>query len=995
MARFLVYLMILTLLFPINPGYARESAGESETPYLKFLREKHDLDNKDRNLRESEELAGKLIVTDDGSQDMRTREALNRILNAQAEEDNRVRPFDNINITPAQQAQYNTNSALWARDIAGSAGMPAAGENGRVKFEYSENATRRVTRNADGTMNIEVIDGGSRRTSGLALEDIYTDDINNSEHSGFDNIKSSYGDEDELFSHGGEHIQGLGNTSKKTSDAVGYRTVMATAEMTASTNLNENFLQSSFNHLTDTQNDPSDFFTSCQSTTETRTIGATGGLDTIYECTEFDDGNYDFCEIRREVKVEERNFNTSTVRCEPEEDKFCGITHGDGKNCWLCSADSGWTSPIVQDEGEVLYFDECETPEQDIGYGCKENEVWVEVFFTEVTFGGFSAASFGGFSTTSFSTFSEEGDEEDDSESKYRVTDTTVQYPAGCFDKVDEPGGEMGPDNICVFDGYDVMDEDTRNYPPSVLDKLSPLFPGDQGNVTWQANLDGYRCYPYAEEGLCITPYGGEGDPEAGIEDEQVCFQWDELKDAVEPCEDIEGQSSCEATSRSCNEGSRDNNGVCRFYSVEYTCTENVGGSAQVNVTSNVCNSMIPCAGGDCDNTNSESNDDFIQAAVQASLLDDINSDFSCADGDTSNCEVFKANYGSCARPVSGSPGKALKLAGPNCCVDATAPSLFEYIRAANAVRQFESVQQLTSYVTTPVHGAWDKVTDAGTNAWNSLTSVFSSGTESVAGNATVSAGGESAVGTGVMEKITTATMKWMAENLPEQMTHALFVTTSTEGVVELVNPPQWSETMQSVGNFAQGFMTAYSYYTIGKLLLDLLFQCKEEESEVAGAISQRSCVAIKSGSCLVGLIQCQRRRYHYCCFNSMLARIVTEQAAVQLGRPLGADEACRGISIEEMGMIDWSQIDLESEWIPTMFASGLIPSETTEDSLTGSGRSINPQHRDIAKLRTLERLGGVDENTLKELRDELKQPVDCSKIPRLPICYYNHGGSN
>lgn len=974
-------------------AFADEPDKEAEAPLLGELQQKYNLKSHDKNLQDLDSLNSKFRAGDKGASDSRALNALSRMLSFESEEDTRDRPFDSINITSGQQNVLKGNSASWASGAAGTAGMPALNDQGTFDVEYSQSGTRRVTRNLDGTMNVQSIDGGPMRSGGLGLEDVYSTDVNNPEHSGFENIKSSYGDESSLYSHGGQHLYGLEQTSKRTGDAVSYRTIKESAENNARKTLNDNFVQSSLDFLTNTQNDPSDFFSSCTSTTEKRVIGAEGEITTVIECTDFDDSNYDFCEINREiVKVEKRKLTTTPVRCEAEEDKFCGITWGHNQSCYLCYDNVGWTEKVIVDNPGRPYYQECETPEQDLTYGCRVNGGWEEVSYEDIT-------ESGGFNVTSFSTFNTQNQEEDKilpsdgggaGETMYRITEKTVQFPEGCADRVDEPGGELDPpETLCVFDGYTAMDEGSNGFPQRLLDKMEPLYPGDLGNVTWRVNLDGYRCEPFGAEGVCIETYDGG----------EQCFSWDELKDSYEDeCQQYKYNSSCEVTKRECNESTRDSNGVCRFFDVEYTCTESIGGTSEVEVSSNVCNSMIPCAGGDCDNTNNETNEDFVKAAAQASVLDNINSDMTCDPDNPTDCEIFKATYGSCAKPVGGSPGKAFKLAGPNCCVDPTAPSLTDYIKAAAAVSQFKSVQKLSSYGKTAIAGGWDKITS--TSAWETMSQPFSSIADSFGGNAAGNTGAGNIFNNG-MEKLTSATMQWMANNLPTQMTHAMFATETVqeggEQVVKLMDPPEWSETMQGVGNFAQGLMSAYGYYTTLKLAMDLLFQCKDSETQVSGSLAQKACVYTGRGSCLVGLSigGCQRRRYNYCCFNSMLGRIITEQAAEQLNRPLGAGAECKGLTMQELSQVDWSRIDLESEWIPMMFESGLIPAETTEEGLTGSGRTMNADYRQLVSLRTMERLGLVDEETLARMRAEVKEPLDCSDLPRPAVCYYNEGANN
>ena len=57
----------------------------------------------------------------------------------------------------------------------------------------------------------------------------------------------------------------------------------------------------------------------------------------------------------------------------------------------------------------------------------------------------------------------------------------------------------------------------------------------------------------------------------------------------------------------------------------------------------------------------------------------------------------------------------------------------------------------------------------------------------------------------------------------------------------------------------------------------------------------------------------CTKHCRVYCCFNSILARLIHEQGRPQLNIPWGSVNApnCRGLTPEELGSIDFSRVDL------------------------------------------------------------------------------------
>ena len=111
-----------------------------------------------------------------------------------------------------------------------------------------------------------------------------------------------------------------------------------------------------------------------------------------------------------------------------------------------------------------------------------------------------------------------------------------------------------------------------------------------------------------------------------------------------------------------------------------------------------------------------------------------------------------------------------------------------------------------------------------------------------------------------------------------------------------------------------------------GGLLLDTnLAECSESERELAVKRSTGQAHYTGShcssktffGSCLV-------RKSDFCTFNSRLARVLQEQGRSQLGISWNN---CRGLTPEELEMIDWSHVDLR-EVLPDIEAQMSIPNQ-------------------------------------------------------------------
>jgi len=108
--------------------------------------------------------------------------------------------------------------------------------------------------------------------------------------------------------------------------------------------------------------------------------------------------------------------------------------------------------------------------------------------------------------------------------------------------------------------------------------------------------------------------------------------------------------------------------------------------------------------------------------------------------------------------------------------------------------------------------------------------------------------------------------------------------------------------------------------------------QCEADERETVRQRELGQCHYIGSycserdflGGCLA-------RTYSYCCFPSMLARIVQEQGRPQLERDWGSSRkpSCEGFTVEEFQNLDWSRIDLSE------FYASITPAPADNDGST------------------------------------------------------------
>ena len=101
-----------------------------------------------------------------------------------------------------------------------------------------------------------------------------------------------------------------------------------------------------------------------------------------------------------------------------------------------------------------------------------------------------------------------------------------------------------------------------------------------------------------------------------------------------------------------------------------------------------------------------------------------------------------------------------------------------------------------------------------------------------------------------------------------------------------------------------------------------IIMQCEASENQLSDNKDKGLCHYIgQYCSRNLGFLGCVQRKKTYCCFNSMLGRILQEQGRPTLKRfgPWGSwgtaeSPNCRGFTPEEFQMLDFSKMDL-SEW--------------------------------------------------------------------------------
>lgn len=592
--------------------------------------------------------------------------------------------------------------------------------------------------------------------------------------------------------------------------------------------------------------------------------------------------------------------------------------------------------------------------------------------------------------------------------------------------------------SLCRFDSYVPLEVGDRGYPQEFLDLMGPFYPGDTGNKTWRYELENYRCDPLGGLDYCVI------DPETG---EEECYTWDELLAQPNQCDILQNDNSCSEVSRQCTPGwdiEVEDESYCFNETVTYSCETNNTIDREIETATNTCAGAIPCSGGDCEFGETESNDRFVEAAVMGSVIQYADSDRSCEiENDPSTCRIFEGEYEYCSTEVTG--------LGMDCCEEAGGVDILAYVTAANLMIKsnklakegifgdaiqggVESVADTASTFGESIKGSWTSfkksASELGTKAWDAMPKAITQGSETLLGNSTgvvADATGPIAEAfsstkeafTGALGSLQQNIYQLAYEALPQELAAQIFVDKATGEAAQ--SATQELVLNESITNFFSNVMLAYQVYSTIKLALTLLTMCDENESDMGIKLAQRQCFKVGGSYCSKRILGvCIQKRQDHCCYNSILARIIMEQAGPLLGKDMSN---CEGLTQEELARLDFDRIDL-SEWVGLMIESGEIKSRSNENILTGGGefvgnrceqfevedpvtgivtteercfkkleggRMINSYGRQTVSERTSDRMDGASSYTenMRQGARNMANGIDCSASPRPAVCQF------
>lgn len=349
------------------------------------------------------------------------------------------------------------------------------------------------------------------------------------------------------------------------------------------------------------------------------------------------------------------------------------------------------------------------------------------------------------------------------------------------------------------------------------------------------------------------------------------------------------------------------------------------------------------------------------------------------AGGDTNvTCELFKGTAGECKIAVGGFQ---------DCCESPVATSLNDYITLTRTVIEMDGMTSaivgLENY-----SGVWETASnwsvEMANTAWETVGNAFTSGADVIGpfGANGIVEGSMAAVAQSIMGY----TQTFLTQTFGADVAAMFFTsaTSSTTGVTTVGLSPQ----MAAVGNALMYVYYAYLAYVVFNLLVNIVYECEEEEFDLAMKVEILSAHAIGTYCKSDALGVCIEKRRAYCVFDSPLSRIVMEQIykQPQMGLSWGTPQQplCQGVDIEDMEKVNWDDVNLD-EWIGILISTdNYIANETIDfDRITGAGSILNTGDDDEQRENAIERSESrMEDMNLDEIRrsayedgwNELKQ---------------------
>lgn len=525
--------------------------------------------------------------------------------------------------------------------------------------------------------------------------------------------------------------------------------------------------------------------------------------------------------------------------------------------------------------------------------------------------------------------------------------------PASCIDSLKAVSDGFATGSVTCTQSYPSTDGCTSVGGVLVCeDQLQPSPLAAVGKLCQtaqvQVDYDFYRgtiCYP-------------------GPTGEEVCVE--SGNGSRNTCTDYESNPQCGYISQRCVDGAQATDGTCYVMEEVWDCGVDVPVQDVESETTYECAGPIRCMGADCMDPVKTQSTSFAQTAALLNAAQFMTQDMNCVDTGTgaADCRVFGGSPYECKIAVGGVQ---------DCCDVPTNTSPGTYLQALFAMGKLDSALMALDN-TNAIKGAYQTLREPIADTVSTVTKPFTSYAENISSEVTEFFEPVNTYIDQLKEQIRQAIEDTINDMIGETSTNMGTDAAVSEGAQQATEEGTKSageSIMGNVGAAASTLMMAYTAYVVAVMVIQMVYECEPPEFELATKKDTKSCHYVGSFCADEVLGACIEKRESYCCYNSPLSRIINEQIRPQLARPFGDPENpdCGGITVAEVGSIDWSQVDL-GEWTALLTQHNLMPDVTNVnmDSVTGSGNELNRinGNRLNAVDRTQQRIEGIDVDQLR-----------------------------
>nr|WP_254451701.1 conjugal transfer protein TraN [Duganella vulcania] len=422
-------------------------------------------------------------------------------------------------------------------------------------------------------------------------------------------------------------------------------------------------------------------------------------------------------------------------------------------------------------------------------------------------------------------------------------------------------------------------------------------------------------------------------------------------------CGTVQSDSACSYVSSRCNIGTDSN---CIKWEDTYSCTNGtstVQNPSPTNGNTVTCPGAVRCMGTDCVVPHDESNGDFNTVASALGLATGIAMDSSCsAQG---SCKVFGGTQMACSYSAFGFY---------NCCsVNPPTVNIADWVRLGyttwNLVQRSHTLASAGSSIGTPSEtGQWSEVsrqTAQVVDDW--VYKPISSAIDTVKSTWTVGSSAAPATEAQVTSSLETASgvstwatmqsdMCKQAINFADELGIDHSVLTGQGGL--FTEGENGLTTLNWAGNSQLAMLSEIFFWlqviTWALIIYQIIFfDCSDQGAyQLAANKKLNLCVYTGeycSSKVSFGFIKvCTQYTKSYCCYNSILARIVNEQGRPQIGKSWGGGEHpdCSGFSADQLSALDFTAMDL-TEYFNSLNVAGVAPANVLANLNATTGTSV------------------------------------------------------